>query len=161
MRQILLCLLAFCLSFTTAQAHDERSTFKTAIYIVKDSVNALADPDVAKPEYARISDQLKFDKVYLEVYRGGELVDETALLSAIAFFRSRGIETATGITPEAGSRAGQFNTLNYENPEHRRQLVEAVELAATHFDEIILDDFFFFNSKTDANIKAKGATTNV
>ena len=156
MQRIFLALIAVLFVFTSAAADSNRSSFETAIYIMKDSVNALADLDVAEREYDRVFKQLDFDKVYLEVYRGGELVDESALVSAIEFFESRGIKTATGITPEAGSRAGQFNALNYENPEHRRQLVEATQLAAKHFEEIILDDFFFFNSKTDANIKAKG-----
>ena len=30
------------------------------------------------------------------------------------------------------------------------------ELAARHFDEFILDDFFFVNTKTDSDIAAKG-----
>jgi len=156
MQRIFLALIAVLFVFTSAAADSNRSSFETAIYIMKDSVNALADLDVAEREYDRVFKQLDFDKVYLEVYRGGELVDESALVAAIEFFESRGIKTATGITPEAGSRAGQFNALNYENPEHRRQLVKATQLAAKHFEEIILDDFFFFNSKTDANIKAKG-----
>ena len=156
MKKLLFSFLLFGLSVTTALAHSERDSFKTAIYVMKNSVNALADEALAERELARITDQLHFDKVYLEVYRSGALVDEESLIKAIKFFEARGIKTATGITPEAGSRAGQFNALDYENPEHRQELLEAVELAARHFDEIILDDFFFFNSKTDANIRAKG-----
>ena len=156
MKKLLLSLFLFCLSVTPLHAQSDRETFETAIYVMKNNVNALADTEVAEREFARISDQIDFDKVYLEVYRSGDLVEEASLIKAIEFFEARGIKTATGITPEAGSRAGQFNALDYENPEHRQELLEAVELAAKHFDEIILDDFFFFNSKTDANIRAKG-----
>ena len=32
-------------------------------------------------------------------------------------------------------------------------------MAARHFDEILLDDYFFFDRKTDFDIKAKGDKT--
>ena len=31
-----------------------------------------------------------------------------------------------------------------------------MRLIARHFDEVILDDFFFYTSKSDADIAAKG-----
>jgi len=95
MKKILLSLFLFCLSLTTAHAQSDRETFETAIYVMKNSVNALADTERAEREFARISDQLDFDKVYLEVYRSGDLVDEASLIKAIEFFETRGIKTAT------------------------------------------------------------------
>jgi hypothetical protein len=50
----------------------------------------------------------------------------------------------------------RFETFCYSNPEHRKKVKEIVELTARHFDEIILDDFFFTDCKCELCIKAKG-----
>jgi len=47
MPRILLALFTALLCFTSSYAQSERNSFETAIYIMKNSVNALADPDVA------------------------------------------------------------------------------------------------------------------
>jgi hypothetical protein len=63
---------------------------------------------------------------------------------------------AGGITLATGGEGGQFGTFDYENPAHRAECEKAVRLAAKHFDEVILDDFFFYTSKSPADIAAKG-----
>ena len=60
------------------------------------------------------------------------------------------------ITLAAGGSGGQFGTFDYENPADRAECERAVRLIARHFDEVILDDFFFYTSKSDADIAAKG-----
>jgi len=37
------------------------------------------------------------------------------------------------------SEGGQFGTFDYESPRDREECRRAVELAARHFDEVILD----------------------
>ncbi len=64
---------------------------------------------------------------------------------------------AGGITLAAGGQGGQFGTFDYENPADRAECERAVRLIARHFDEVILDDFFFYTSKSDADIAARGA----
>ena len=44
----------------------------------------------------------------------------------------------------------------YTDPQDRQFIQQAAELAARHFDEVIQDDFFFVNTKTDSDIAAKG-----
>ena len=83
------------------------------------------------------------------------VVDEATLLKAKNFFKSRGIKTAGGITLTV-DEGNNFQTFCYTNPEHRKKIKEIVEFTAKHFDELILDDFFFTNCKCDLCIKAKG-----
>ncbi|HEV2701686.1 MAG TPA: hypothetical protein VGV09_08655 [Steroidobacteraceae bacterium] len=130
--------------------------FKAAIYVSIDATQRLADPKVRDAEYLRISSQLKFDKVYLETYRSGRFVDEASLEAIKKFFQGHGIAVAGGVAFSAPERGGQFSTLDYEDPHDRDECRRAMELTARHFDEIILDDFFFFTSKSDADIAAKG-----
>ncbi len=77
--------------------------------------------------------------------------------SAKKFLESKGIIVSGGITLAKGGAGGQFGTFDYENADDRAECQRAVELAARHFDEVILDDFFFYTSKSDADIAAKGA----
>jgi len=131
-------------------------SFRVSIYVVVNSTNRLADPATRDQEFTRVSSQLKFDKVYLEVYRNKLFARDDAIESVKQFFESRGIEVSGGITLAAGGQGGQFGTFDYEKPEDRAECKRAVELAASHFDEVILDDFFFYTSKSDADIAAKG-----
>jgi hypothetical protein len=144
---------------SVANAATEQRNFRVAIYIAAGTAQKLSDPKIREREYARIASQLKFDKVYLEAYRDHRFVDEHALRDIIKFFRSKGIEVSGGLTLSAGGGGGQFGTFDYENPQDRAECQRAVELAAGIFDDIILDDFFFYTSKSDADIAAKGPRT--
>jgi len=140
-----------------ALAQGAYKNFKTAIYVTVESTRQLGDAQIRTAQYRRISSQLRFDKVYLEVYRSGQFADEAALEATKKFFTDQGIAVAAGIAFSASERGGQFSTLDYENPHDREECQRAIELAARHFDEVILDDFFFYTSKSDADIAAKGA----
>jgi hypothetical protein len=149
--------LAVSLSAPFAQA-GQYQNFTVATYIVASTAQRqLSDPAVLQQQYERAVSQLKFDKVYLEAYRDGLFVDENALVAIKRFFESKGVKVSGGITLAKGGQGGQFGTFDYENAADRDECRKAVELAARHFDEIVLDDFFFYTSKSDADIAAKGA----
>lgn len=147
----------FSLGGTMATAAESAyRNFKAAIYITVTSTRQLADPKTREQQYQRIAGQVRFDKVYLEAYRGGVFADEASLESVKKFFRSKGIAVSGGITLAKGGHGGQFGTFDYEDANDRAECQRAVELTARHFDEVILDDFFFYTSKSDADIAAKG-----
>jgi hypothetical protein len=129
--------------------------FKAAIYVTVESALQLQDPKTRQQQYDRIAGQLHFDKVYLEVFRAGRFADEGSLEAIKKFFTDQGIQVAGGITLAAAGHSGQFGTFDYEDPKDRAVCQQAVELAARHFDEVILDDFFFYTTKSDADIAAK------
>lgn len=130
--------------------------FRAAIYITVGDTKRLADPATFERQFARVSSQLKFDKVYIEAYRDRVFASDSELEAVKRAFQAKGIETSGGITLAAGGSGGQFGTFDYEKPADRAECERAVRLIARHFDEVILDDFFFYTSKSDADIAAKG-----
>jgi hypothetical protein len=150
-------LISFCLfaCASSAEAGAYRN-FRVAIYVPVGVTIRLADPAEFNREFARVSSQLGFDKVYIEGYRGRTFATDAQVEAVKRAFQSKGIATAGGVTFDAGSSGGQFNTLDYENPADRATAEQASRLMARHFDELILDDFFFYNTKSDADIAAKG-----
>ncbi|WP_321334122.1 hypothetical protein [uncultured Bacteroides sp.] len=131
-------------------------SFKVSIYVRAYEVDKMKDMHWLDSTWTVISRQLDVDKVYLETHRDLLIVDDATLEQAKKFFHDRGIETAGGITYTI-NEANSFETFCYSNPEHRKMVQEIAEHTAKHFDEFILDDFFFTNCKSDGEIKAKGA----
>jgi hypothetical protein len=144
-------------SGASAAAPGQYRNFRAAIYVVVDATRRLANSATREREFQRVMGQVKFDKVYVEVYRDKRFATDAEIEATKAFFRSKGIEVSGGVTLAAGGRNGQFGTFDYEDPADRAECQKAAELAARHFDEVILDDFFFYTSKSDADIAAKGA----
>ncbi len=131
--------------------------FRAAIYVTVRDTKRLADPATFRRDFARVSAQLHFDKVYIEAYRDRLFATDAELETVKREFQSKGIATSGGITLAAGGSRGQFGTFDYESPADRAECERAVRLAARHFNEVILDDFFFYTSKSDADIAAKGS----
>ncbi|WP_233587687.1 hypothetical protein [Parabacteroides sp. AF18-52] len=103
-----------------------------------------------------ISQQVKVDKIYLETHRDLLIVPDETLEQAKKYFLDRGIEVGGGITYTI-NEANNFETFCYSDPEHRKMVQEIAEHTARHFDDFILDDFFFTSCKSDIEIKAKGS----
>jgi hypothetical protein len=157
MNRLAAALTAFLLILSAAAgAAPAYDNFKVAIYVPAGAVQAMREPAVREAQYRRIASQLKFDKVYLETFRNGQLVDEPTLEAVKKFFAGHGMTVAGGIAYSGPERGGQFTTLDYEDPADRSLCQKAAEMAARHFDEVILDDFFFYTSKSAADIAAKG-----
>jgi len=133
--------------------------FKTAIYIPVNVTQSLVDPLTFEHQFARAMSQVPFDKVYIEGYRDNHFASDADLDAVKRQFQAKGIEVAGGVTLAAGGFNGQFMTFDYESPRDRDTCKRAMVLMARHFDHVILDDFTFYTSKSDADIKAKGART--
>jgi hypothetical protein len=133
--------------------------FRASIYVTVDDTRKLADRATFDRQYARAASQLHFDKVYIEAYRDRVFATDEELEKVKSYFAEKGVVTAGGITLAAGDKSGQFRTFDYENPADRYECERAARLAAKHFNEVILDDFFFYTSKSDADISAKGKRT--
>lgn len=149
-------------------AHDQ---FHVAVYIPVGVVEQMKDPAWLQKTWKEISSQVKVDKVYIETYRSGLVADDALLDSVKKFFVDQGVQVAGGIAYVGGGdnagrvgnfqptqkvEPGQFISLCYTDPAQREFVKRIAELTARHFDEIILDDFFFNNTKTASDIAAKG-----
>jgi hypothetical protein len=146
----------FLMSFAAAAQAAAYKHFRAAIYIPVSATKKLADPATFEREFARVHSQLDFDKVYIEAYRDRLFATDAELDAVKREFQAKGIQTSGGITLAAGGSGGQFGTFDYEDPADRAECERAARIIARHFDEVILDDFFFYTSKSDADIAAKG-----
>ena len=131
--------------------------FSVAIYIPVASTRQLADPKVLQQQFDRIWSQVHFNHVYLEEYRSGVFADPASLGRIASFFRAHGVTVDGGITLTSADQGGPFRSFDYENPRDVATAERAVRMAASHFDTVILDDFTFYNTRSDADIRAKGS----
>ena len=150
---LLLLLFIFC--SISAQKPPFYKNFTVSAYTRAYEVRDMADQKKLQETWDLISRQVKIDKIYLETHRDKLIVDEKTLVSAIKFFKSKGLKVAGGITFTI-DESNNFETFCFSNPEHRAMAKEIAEYTAKHFDEFILDDFFFTSCKCDLCIKAKG-----
>ncbi|MFC5529383.1 permease [Cohnella yongneupensis] len=137
--------------------------FKLAIYCPAPDIATIGEEALTR-DLAFFEKHMKVSKVYLENHRGEISLTRERLSELKTFFESRGIETAGGITPTlpdsyAPGYPRLFGSICYADPESRAKFQEQVEIAASVFDEIIFDDFFFTNSASDRDIEAKGDRT--
>ena len=129
--------------------------FKVAVYSRAYETAKMADPVWLEEHWTRITQQVHVDKIYLETHRDTLIVDEATLETAKKFFLAHGVQVAGGITFTI-DEPNRFETFCYTNPEHRAKARQIAELTARHFDEFILDDFFFTSCKCDLCVKARG-----
>jgi hypothetical protein len=105
--------------------------------------------------WAKVEKQVRVDKVYLETTRNRQLATEAAVTAMKKFFQDRGIKVSAGLGLTVQESAG-FQSFCYSTPADRDQVKAMTEFTARHFDEIILDDFYFTNCKCERCIAAKG-----
>ena len=150
------CLFAFAsLSATGIEAQNRYDNFEAALYVRAGEVAQMTDPQWLQSNYAAIADKVRFGKVYLETHRDRQIVDSETLQAATTFFRDQGLTVAGGITLTI-SEPNRFETFCYSDPQHRQWVQELAEHTAAHFDEFILDDFFFTSCKNAGEIEARG-----
>ncbi|MBQ6577603.1 MAG: hypothetical protein IJL91_07645 [Bacteroidales bacterium] len=145
-------MLAF---FACTPAFAGHKNFKVSVYVRAYEVEKMKDTQWLESTWKTISSQLDVDKIYLETHRDLLLVDDATLEKAKKFFEKQGLEVAGGITYTI-NESNDFETFSYSDPEDRAMVKKIAEHTAKHFDEFLLDDFFFTSSKKDVEIAAKG-----
>ena len=146
-RSILRKLLCVLVLPAAGFAADHNRNFDTAIYIPVMVVRRLADPAIRQREWETISRQLKVDKVYIETERDRVLANEQTLEDLKKFFIDHGVRVAGGITYSDNTSGPVPLLLLHRSRPIAHLSRRLAELTARHFDEIILDDFFFVNTK--------------
>jgi hypothetical protein len=135
-----------------------QAPFKTAVYIPVSVVLKMRDRAWLESSWAQISSQVHVDKVYIETYRSRVLADGPLIEEVKTFFASKGVEVAGGIC-YSDSDHGQFVSFTYSKPADRAYVRKVSGFTARHFDQVILDDFFFANTKSASDIAAKGSAS--
>ena len=154
MRKILN-LVLFGLLLLPAAAQPKHKNFTVSVYVRAYEVEKMKDTQWLESTWKTISSQLDVDKIYLETHRDMLLIDDATLEKAKKFFQKQGLEVAGGITYTI-SEPNDFETFSYSDPKDREWVKKVAETTARHFDELLLDDFFFTSSKKDVEIAAKG-----
>src|SRR5450432_1175144 len=139
---------------------DGYKNFALSIYCSAPCLNGQTLEQLEK-DLGFLRKHLKISKVYVESHRGPLSVGKERLLELKQFFNSRGIETAGGITTTlpATYREGFeriIGAICYTDNASREKIRGEVEKAASVFDEVILDDFYFTNCACDECIKQRG-----
>jgi hypothetical protein len=147
--------LVFLCSVVAAQAGGY-TNLSIAVYFRYQEVHSIpSNLDRFSNQWANVEKQVRVDKVYLETTRNTQLATEADVTTMKKFFNDRGIRTSGGLGLTA-NEPNQFQSYCYSTPEDREKVKAMTEFTARHFDEIILDDFFFSNCKCDRCIAAKG-----
>ena len=138
------------------QAQNHYRSFTVSTYAIQSTVRDLMSGELdPEQSWATLTRNLKVDKIYIEVMRNHTLVDEAGLEKLKKFYESKGVQVCGGLAYSVSEGNG-YEGFDYADPENREFARKAVQMAARHFDEILLDDYFFFDRKTDYDIKAKG-----
>jgi hypothetical protein len=139
----------------TAYAQERYRNFEASLYVRAAEVAQMSDRAWMESNYAAVAGKVKFGKIYLETHRDRQIVPEATLTQAIAYFREQGLAVSGGITLTI-SEPNRFETFCYSDPDDRAWVRGLAEYTAAHFDEFILDDFFFTSCKNDIEIDARG-----
>jgi hypothetical protein len=155
-KQVLATLLISAALAFSAKAQGHYQSFLVSTYMIQGTVQSMVNGNLNPAQtWSNLTRNLKIDKIYLEVMRNHTLVDEAGLEKLKKFFQDQGVQVCGGLAYSV-SEANGYQGFDYADPENRAFARKAVEMAARHFDEILLDDYYFFDRKTDYDIKAKG-----
>ena len=155
MKRSFICIFLFVTMTCLIAYAGHYNGFKVSVYTRAQEVEKMKDLHWLDSTWTIIASQVKVDKIYLETHRDLLIIPDATLEQAKKYFLEKGIEVGGGITYTI-NEANSFETFCYSDPEHRKIVQEIAEHTAKHFDDFILDDFFFTSCKSDIEIKAKG-----
>jgi hypothetical protein len=155
--QEIVVLLAIGTFAVQVRAQGNYKSFTISTYVIAGTVQSLMNGNLDPAQsWSNMTRNLKVDKIYIEVMRNRTLVNEDGLEKLKNFYQDHGVRVCGGLAYSV-SEANGYQGFDYADPADREFVRQAAEMAARHFDEILLDDYYFFDRKTDFDIKAKGS----
>ncbi|MGH9345389.1 MAG: hypothetical protein ACRD19_16705 [Terriglobia bacterium] len=114
-----------------------------------------------RAEALQFCQRLHISKIYLGVFRDGYEANPVTLKAARDFFRQAGIQVSGAV---ATTRLGKPSTgwgivACYTDRANQRHLAQIFHDAASIFNEIIIDDFFFTDCECSECAAAKGTSS--
>lgn len=129
--------------------------FRLVYYFVAQAT-ARAEKEKLEKDIAFFEKHMRVDKVYLEPFRSGIMADEDHVELCKAIFEKHGVEVAGGLTTTITTPEGDepkqrlFDTFCYNDEKMVKKLQEVCTFLGQHFNEFIIDDFFFTNCTCEA-----------
>ena len=154
---VVLIILASASNAAFAQTSERYQNFHSAIFVPIDDMRRMAaDPKFLQDSFELIHASIKFDKVWLETYRGGEEINEADVRKVKQFFDNKGIRTSGGIMAYRGVPGDRIRSFCWADPADREHFRRLVAFSASIFDELIFDDLFMYNCRTELSQQARG-----
>jgi hypothetical protein len=130
-------------------------------YVTSRTVEKLATDSTLRTKAVQTIQRMGLTKLYLEVYRGGNIVSPEHLIFVRDWLNDMNIEVLGGIATVPGGdvgvrQKGPLGWFNWQNEKTRRDLEKIIRTAAGIFDAIIVDDFFCTGDVSDESKAAKG-----
>ncbi len=134
---------------------------RLSIYVTAHAVNNLLANEAGMREAISLFRANGATKAYVEVYRGGLVIEKSLLEKVHDKFLENGIEVVGGIATVPGKnfgvkQEGQLGWFNWQNPKTQNDLKKVIKMAAEVFDEFIVDDFLCTADTSDESKIAKG-----
>jgi hypothetical protein len=144
-----------------AYALKHKSDLQLGIYITAHSVRDHLSSPEGRSETLDIFHKNNATLAFVEVYRGGLVVDEKLLKETRDFFRENNIDVIGGIATVPGKdfgvhQEGPLGWFNWQNPKTQNDLEKVVKMAAGIFDVFIIDDFLCTGDTSLESKEAKG-----
>jgi len=142
-------------------AQERKEDLQLSIYITAHAVKDLLSTEAGKREAISIFRLNGITKAYLEVYRGGLVLEKSLLQEVRDFFELNQIEVVGGIATVPGGDFGvrqeaQLHWFNWQNPLTQADLKEVMKMSAEVFDQFIIDDFLCTADTSMESKVAKG-----
>jgi len=140
-------------------AQERKDDLQLSIYITAHAVKNLLSDETGRREAISIFRCNGITKAYIEVYRGGLVIEKRLLEDVRDLFEKNNIEVVGGIATVPGENFGvrqeaQLGWFNWQNPKTQADLKEVMMMSADVFDEFIIDDFL---CTADTSMESKAA----
>jgi hypothetical protein len=140
-------------------AQERKDDLQLSIYITAHAVKDLLSDEAGRREAISIFRLNGITKAYIEVYRGGLVIEQSLLQEVRDLFELNQIEVVGGIATVPGENFGvrqeaQLGWFNWQNPKTQADLKEVMKMSAEVFDEFIIDDFL---CTADTSMESKAA----
>ena len=135
--------------------------FRFAAYFVAQAAARVTREELEE-QLAFFEKYLRIDKIYLEPWRGVQAPHEQIEMIR-EVLHAHDIEVAGGLTTVIRTPEGEkpkqrlFDTFCYNDPAMRKKLREVCRFIGAHFDEFIIDDFFFTDCACEECLRARDA----
>ncbi len=145
--------------FTYAKTRSD--DLQLSIYITAHAVKDLLSNETGRREALSIFRCNGITKAYVEVYRGGLVIEQSLLEQVKDFFLKNDIEVVGGIATVPGGsfgvkQEGQLGWFNWQHPKTQEDLKGVMRMAAGVFDEFVVDDFLCTSDTSLISKAAKG-----